>query len=190
MRRIILTATAALLSVILYAQDPHLKFKGIPLDGNYKAFAQKLVTKGFRQMEATDNGIVLIGNFMANPEVMVVVYPDPSTKVVFNVSAMLEAGDSWPLIKKKFDEIVSTYKEKYGEPTEYSEEFDPGVGNSDYSRRESIDNGQCYFKAIWDTEGGRIGIAPAYFMLKYYIICAYIDNQNIKAVRKTVLDDI
>ncbi|MBP5332912.1 MAG: hypothetical protein J6Y66_01935 [Bacteroidales bacterium] len=190
MKRILLSATVALLSVVLYAQDAHLKFKGIPVDGNYKAFAQKLVAKGFKQMEATDDGIVLVGNFMATPDVMVIVYPDPSTKIVFNVSAMLEAGDSWPLIEKKFDEIVATYKEKYGEPTEYSEEFAPGVVNSDYYRRESIDNGQCYYKAVWDVEGGRIGIAPAYFMLKYYIICAYIDDENIKAVRKTIIDDI
>lgn len=190
MKKILLTIILAFIALSASSQDAHLKFKGIPVDGNYKAFAQKLVAKGFRQVEISDDGIALVGNFMATPDVMVVVYPDPSTKVVYNVSAMLEAGNSWNLIKNKFDEIVATYKEKYGEPTEYSEDFAPGVGSSDYSRRDSIDDNKCYYKAVWDTEGGRIGIAPAYFMAKYYIICSYIDDENIKAVRKTIIDDI
>jgi hypothetical protein len=190
MKRIILTAITALIALSAIAQNAHLKFKGIPVDGNYNVFAQELVAKGFKQIEASDDGIALVGNFMATPDVVVVVYPDPSTKIVYNVSAMIEAGNSWNLIKNKFDEIVATYKEKYGEPSEYSEEFASDIGKNDLSRLYSIDDSKCYYKAVWDVEGGSIGIAPAYLMTKYYIICSYSDDENIKALKRTVLDDI
>lgn len=190
MKKILLVFYTALFAFSAIAQDSHLKFKGIPVDGNYKEFAQKLVEKGFKQMDESENGVVLVGNFMASPGVMVVVYPDPTSKVISNVSAMLETGDRWPLVEKKFKDTVATYKEKYGEPTEYSEEFAPDVYDSEYFRMKAIKEGQCYYRAIWDIEGGRIAITPIYFLSQYYIICAYIDEQNTKALKQTVLDDI
>lgn len=186
----LIVLTFIVLNLTSQAQDAHLKFKGIPVDGNYKEFAQKLVEKGFKQMDESENGIVLVGNFMASPGVMVVVYPDPTSKVISNVSAMLETGDRWPLVEKKFKDTVATYKEKYGEPTEYSEEFALDVLDNDYFRLNAIKEGQCYYRAIWDIEGGRIAITPIYFLSEYYIICAYIDEQNTKALKQTVLDDI
>lgn len=114
MKKFLIVAAAVLLSISALAQTEHLKFKGIPIDGEYKAFAQKLVQKGFRQVESTADGIVLSGNFMATPEVMVLVYPDPTSKKVSTVSAMIEAGDNWPTIEGKYYDVVDTYKEKYG----------------------------------------------------------------------------
>ena len=58
MKRFIITVVAVLMAVALNAQDAHLKFKGIPIDGEYKAFAQKLVQKGFKQIESSPDGIV------------------------------------------------------------------------------------------------------------------------------------
>ena len=110
---------------------PHLKFKGIPIDGEYKAFAQKLVQKGFCQVESSADGIVLTCNFMATPGVMVVIYPGPTSKAVSMVSAMIETGDSWAQIESKYYDVIDTYKEKYGEPTEHVEEFTAEVYNSD-----------------------------------------------------------
>lgn len=75
MKRFIFSITAVIISFSLYALDAHLKFKGIPIDGNYKEFAQELIQKDFKQIEATNDGIVLKGNFMATPGVMVLCLP-------------------------------------------------------------------------------------------------------------------
>ena len=111
MKRILFTAVAVLMAISLYAQEAHLKFKGIPIDGNYKEFAQKLIQKDFKQIEVSNDGIVLKGNFMATPGVMVVVYPDPTSKAVSMVSAMIETGDSWAQIEGKYYDVIETYKE-------------------------------------------------------------------------------
>lgn len=190
MKRIIVTVIALMFSVLLNAQDPHLKFKGIPINGEYKSFSQKLVQKGFKQVNVSADGIVLVGNFMATPEVMVVVYPDPTSKAVSMVSAMIETGDNWVQIESKYYDVINTYKEKYGEPKNHVEEFTSDAYDSEFRRMTSLQNGQCNYKTLWETEGGRIVIAPAYYNLNYYIVCTYIDEQNYKALRQTIIDDI
>ena len=190
MRHFIITIAIILTSISLNAQDVHLKFKGIPIDGEYNAFAQKLVQKGFRQVESSADGIVLTGNFMATPGVMVLVYPDPTSKAVSAVSAMIEAGDNWPTIERKYYDVVDTYKEKYGEPTVHVEEFTAEVYNSDSWRKNRLEEGQCNYKSIWEVEGGRIVLSLGYFQFRFYVICAYVDEQNVKALRQTIIDDI
>lgn len=191
MKKTLLIAFLTLFSIVCLGQEAaHLKFKGIPIDGEYKAFSQKLVQKGFKQVEVSTDGIVLVGNFMATPGVMVVVYPDPKSKAVSMVSAMIETGDSWAQIESKYYDVIDTYKEKYGEPTEHVEEFTTEVYNSDSWRKDALHDGQCNYKTLWETEGGRIVISPTYFNFKHYIVCAYVDEQNVKALRQTIIDDI
>lgn len=191
MKKSLLIALFLLLSVVCFAQnDAHLKFKGIPIDGNYKEFAQKLIQKDFKQIESSNDGIVLKGNFMATPEVMVLVYPDPTSKAVSSVAAMIDAGDNWPSIEGKYFDVVDTYNKKYGEPSEHVEKFTTEVHNSDYFRMDALREGRCEYKTQWEVEGGRIVISLAYFDFKYYVVCAYIDELNIKALRQTIIDDI
>lgn len=191
MKKYLLITLLFLLSVACLAQSTaHLKFKGIPIDGNFKDFAGKLIQKGFTEVEATSDGILLSGNFMARPNVLVGVYPDPTSKVVSGVSAMIEAGDSWTMIEKEYNSIVDTYKEKYGDPSEHSEDFSPEVIDDDFYRKRSIKDGQCNYKSIWYVEGGKIIITISYLYSKNYIICAYADEQNVKALRQSIIDDI
>lgn len=190
MKRLIVFAVALLLSVMVLARDAHLKFKGIPVDGNYKVFAEKLIQKGFKQKEVTPDGIVLTGNFMAEPEVIVVVYPDPTSKCVSTVAAMIDAGDNWASIERKYYSVVDTYKEKYGEPKEHVEEFDTEYSSSDLFRRSALQEGRCNYKSQWEVEGGSITISLLYLSFDYYVVCAYLDEQNVKALHQTIIDDI
>lgn len=190
MKKILIVAASALISVYAQAQIEHLIFKGIPVDGEYKAFAQKLVQKGFSLEDSSEDGIVLTGTFMATPEVTVLVFPEPSSKNVFSVSAMIDAGDKWPIIEKKYYKVVDLYKEKYGEPTQHVEEFTVEVHNDDFFKKNALQEGQCNYESLWETEGGRIVISLSYFRFNYYVICAYEDEQNVKARRQTMIDDI
>lgn len=190
MKRILILTIMSLFAVSALAQDAHLKFKGIPIDGNFKAFAQQLIQKGFRQLEASSDGIILSGNFMANPNVKVVVYPDPTSKTVSSVAAFVEAGNNWPTIEKKYEDVVDTYMEKYGNPSQHIKEFTTDVHNDDFFRKNALEKGQCNYKAIWEVEGGRIVITLVYVEFKYYVLCGYVDEQNQKALHQTIIDDI
>ena len=96
----------------------------------------------------------------------------------------------WGSIEGKYYDVAGTYKEKYGEPSEHIEEFTTEVHNDDYFRKNALREGQCNYKMQWDVEGGRIVISLAYFQFSYYVICAYVDEQNVKALRQTIIDDI
>ena len=103
--------------------------------------------------KATNDGIVLTGNCMATPGVMVLVYPDPTTKAVSAVSAMIEVEDNWPTIEGKYKDVVETYKEKYGEQTEHVEEFTTNYASSDALRKNALHDGQCNYKYNGRSKG-------------------------------------
>ena len=192
MKHYILIISLLLYSLISGAQEhsTHLKFKGIPIDGNYKEFAKKLVQKDFEVIESTNDGIALRGNFMAIPGTMVIVYPDPTSKAVSIVAAMIEVEDKWPALNSKYHEVVDTYKQKYGEPTEQVEEFAEETRDYDSWKLMRVRDSQCNYLTKWTIDGGEIIIKLAYFQFRYYVVCSYVDDVNIKALRQTIIDDI
>ena len=139
MKRLITVLLAVVISITSFSQDKrqHLVFKGIPIDGDYNVFAQKLVQKGFKIVESTQDGVVLKGTFMATANVMVSVHPDPKTKKVSSVMAFLEAGDNWPTIENNYETVIEFYKEKYGEPNKHVEEFTIDVHDNDLVRKHA-----------------------------------------------------
>ena len=127
---------------------------------------------------------------MARPGTKVFVYPDPTTKVVSIVVAMISAGDNWSSIETYYHDVVRTYKQKYGEPDEYVEEFTTPFHDSDPLRLNALRNGECNYNCYWDVEGGRINISLVYSMSDYFVVCTYIDFANFIARQKSILDDI
>lgn len=192
MNRIHITLCLLLFALTANAQtESHLQFKGIPIDGNYKAFVQKLVQKGFTIEDSSEEVILLKGTFMARPKTVVVVYADPTSKVVSVVAAMLEAGSNWPDIETDYFNTVDTYKEKYGVPSNHEEVFTTRlISDDDYWRLDALEEGNCNYQTKWITDCGEIKVTLAFFDFKYYVCCIYKDAENAKALHQTVMDDI
>ena len=167
----------------------HLKFKGIPIDGNYESFAQKLIDKGFVQLYAGDDAITLAGTFMAESNVTVNIYPDPATQVVAGVAAMISTNSTWPSTEQKYREVVAAYQEKYGKPAKHEERFDDDP-ELDFTRMLYIMVGHCHYYSLWEVEGGSVSVYIDYHRGNVCITCAYIDAQNAEARRKAIIDDI
>lgn len=192
MKRALIIFSLLLCSLVCGAQEQntHLRFKGIPIDGNYKDFANKLVQKDFVIIDSTNDGVALRGSFMAIPGTMVIVYPDPTSKIVSIVAAMIEVDDNWTALNNKYHEVVDTYKQKYGEPTEQVEGFAEEIRDYDSWKLLSVRNNQCNYSTKWKIDGGEIIIKLAYYLFDYYVVCSYVDDVNIKALRQTIIDDI
>jgi hypothetical protein len=191
MKRLFLTFFVTLFAVALYGQteSPHLTFKGIPIDGNYKVFAQKLVQKGLKQQESSDTYIVLKGYFAGQSDVQIVVYSNPETNIVTSVAALIEVEGKWGQIENKYYNTVDLYKEKYGEPSMHFEEFTTDV-YSDYNKCCALDEGYCNYQSSWEVLGGTISILPISYQREYYILCVYRDSQNHEAEHQSIIDDI
>ena len=191
MKKILLLIVTIIFSVSMMAQSPHMKFKGLEINGNYKTFAQNLVKQGFKIVETAEDGIVLTGNFMAHPETMTIVYPDPKTKNVTVVAAFIETDDTWISMEREFFSIVETYKKKYGEPEEFSTRFNVDETDiSDTGKKMYLQDGRCEYISRFETAEGAIVISIVYYLMEYGVMIAYIDGQNKAEMDKAIFDDI
>lgn len=190
MKKVFCLLTVLLFSVSLQAQNAHLSFKGIPIDGNYKAFVQKLVQKGLKVEATTPEFVGLSGNFMHRPDAMVIVYPNSTSKFVSTVVALIDAGKNWASIEDQYKMVVATYQSKYGQPTEHAEEFTEDVYDSDTWRLMRLRENRCNYYAKWVLDEGTILIQLAYSEPAYYVSCFYYDKQNHEDKLKEILEDI
>lgn len=180
-----------LVSLVCGAQEQiaHLKFKGIPIEGNYEVFAQTLIKKGFTLQYTGDDGLMLKGPFMGESDVSVVVIPEPKNGALTSVMAMIDAGHNWQSIENKYRHVVNTYKEKYGEPAETVESFTNDI-SSDILKLHYLSEGKCDFHSTWQFDYGKIMISIAYIDLTEYIACLYVNEENAKSYHKAIIDDI
>lgn len=190
MKRILAIFSAIFISTILLGQNEHLRFKGVEINGNFKTFSQELVKKGFVIQESTDYGVLLRGEFMGHPTVLTMVYPDSKTQKVISVGAFLETRDNWQSMLSTFENVVETYKKKYGEPDKYVTEFTEDTFDSDSWKKLYVSEDKCDYNAIWNTEEGGISIQIQYMTRKYGVLILYVDHQNSAIRNEGILEDI
>lgn len=72
--RLLLLLLFAPISMFLAAQtdNPHLTFKGIPIDGNLSSFVSKLKAKGFTMLNSSNDLHVLSGEFASYKDCTVI----------------------------------------------------------------------------------------------------------------------
>ena len=63
---IIALILATLISINVYGQENHMKFKGIPITGHLDDFTQKLVDMGYTYKETNDFGQVSLSGPFAD----------------------------------------------------------------------------------------------------------------------------
>ena len=192
MKRTLLILSLLLCSLICGAQEATtpLTFKGLPVEGNYQSFAQKLIQKGFKQIGATEEGIVLSGTFMTYSETMVIVCPASNSDIVSLIIATIDAGNKWADIENRYHNVVSVYKEKYGDPFRFIEDFSGADLSLDFLKLHALQEGTCRYRSEWHLNGGTIAVYLQYLNGSYYVGCAYEDELYDKAMKKAMIDDI
>ena len=111
MKKFILSMIALLIAFSMTAQEQnHLTFKGIPIAGTIDEFAKKMQNAGFRETNDLDGAKVFKGEFLGEKDVKVFVMLTPKTRTVHCVAVII------PDMEYKYDDIVSRFTIKYGEP--------------------------------------------------------------------------
>lgn len=114
-KRKLLLALFCLFTIMASAQNGHLKFMGIPLNGSINEFSAKLAAKGIKI--STDSKIFPVGTrsfdgvFMGK-KANIYVYYTPSTKIVYRAKACIEYGNE-DIIKSLYNETKSLLSDKY-----------------------------------------------------------------------------
>ena len=117
MKRASLSFLLLMLTAWSFAQNEHVKFMGIPLNGTIQQFHQKLVGKGCGHDVKTSNMLgngarAFKGTFAGNKADIVIFY-DESTKIVYRAKAIISCyGES--ARDSKFNDMKDLLDTKYG----------------------------------------------------------------------------
>lgn len=131
MRKFLFTLAFALMAMVTFAQDEHMTFKGIPMQGPLNTFVQKLKDKGFILVESKKEGAILNGKFASYNDCLVFVYTENGN--VSHVGVMFPEQKTWSEITTMYYSLKEMLTEKYGTPKTL-ERFSDGEPGSDYLR--------------------------------------------------------
>lgn len=189
MRKFLFTLAFALMAMVTFAQDEHMTFKGIPMQGPLNDFVQKLKGKGFTLMESTKETAVLNGKFATYDNCYVCVYTEKNN--VSSVAVMFPEQETWNAITRRYYNLKEMLTEKYGAPVATIERFSDREPVSDVMRFYAILKDECKYQSTFETKNGSMILS----MIKVNfntasVVIRYTDNINEEELRKTMMDDL
>ncbi len=181
-----------MLPISLFAQNDHMTFKGVPIDGTLRQFTTKLTQKGFSQMGVENDYAVMNGDFAGYKNCDLLINTVERKDLVYMVSVKFPDLDQWGLLEGNYLKLKRMLTTKYGEPSEVIERFqyrqDP---KTDFEKLFALQYDQCTFKTIFKTEKGRIGLFLAHEGLKKcYVVLTYIDGINGSLAEDLAMEDL
>ena len=180
------------------AQNDHLKFAGIPLDGSISNFHQKLLSKGYSIDPLLNDGETnqsrrCYKGVFAGEKCTVIVYFDLHTKIVYRVKVLI-SGLSESIAEQKYSDMKARLIKKYDE--------------SNSLHNTNTDNGlECFtiipmrekyneFLTKWGNSYGEIDLyrakneADQNYPYHFYLHIDYLDQINSDAHEKSIEDDL
>lgn len=170
MKRLAFYLLMALLSIVSVNAQEHIKFMGIPVDGNITNFQTKLQQKGFKTSELnkyTEVGTrVLEGLFTSEKATVAVYYNSKLNNLVYAVRVIYDRKDSYSDAKSNVKSMVDRLESKY--EVEAAEREDSDLQKERYAIE--ISTGCIY---VWMQETDRI-------YSQYSLFIQYDDYTNIR----------
>lgn len=168
MKRFFIVLSALLLGLAASAQEPHMKFLDIPLDGNVKGFVRLLNTKGFELVSNEEQWYLLKGEYLGYSSVQLTVFASSDGTVEFVAANLPEIVSSVTDTKDEYDLAVSKLTKELGKP------------------REVRNNGTIeQYLTMWKRPEGNIAVnvnrndeSSKDGMTVRYVSVTFIDRQN------------
>ena len=190
MKRIITLGLAMMIAFALSAQTGHLTFKGVPIDGTLNEFVGKLKQKGFTQIGKEQGVAILEGDFAAFKGCTVAVYEHESG-LVNRVGVMFPERDTWSLLYNDYSKLKEMLTQKYGKPSEETEEFQSySAPRDDNSRMHEVQMDRCKYICDFTTDNGVIELRIAHnSVISCFVVLVYVDAENESKVQSSAIDD-
>ena len=189
MRRFLTTIISLVFATALFAQEAHLKFKGVPIDGSLTEFVNKMKTAGFIHT-GTDHGIAsLKGDFAGYKNCIVGVYTVKPLNIVSMIAVGFNTRDSWSDLEHDYNTLKELLTEKYGAPAQVIEKFE-GKPLDDNDKFFAVQMDECTWASLYQTDSGDIELVIHTENFKPRIILRYRDKINTEKVRQQALEDL
>lgn len=191
MKKILLFVGLCLSALLVFPQNQHLEFKGIPIDGNLSDFVSKMKEDGFTSQEyGKDNVAIMEGEF-AGKHATVFILATSITKTVWKIAVNYKEKESWHSLKSEYDEMKKMYIKKYGTPEEDFHFFMKPYYEGDGYELQALRKEKCHYVSFYKALYGTVTLEITKFG---YVQCAYEDGQNYRIKKEEeeaeVLNDI
>lgn len=191
MNRFLTTLACLVIMGGIMAQEEHLSFKGVPINGTLKQYTAAMVKAGFKS-EGTQDGLSLLsGDFAGFKNCIIGVSTLKNCDVVNRITVLFPEKDTWSALMVDYGLLKELLKEKYGEPEQNTESFTDHVYN-DNSRIHAVNNGEIVWYTIYSTNLGDIELTLIGGSIghKARVRLTYWDAKNTTTVKQNALDDL
>lgn len=172
--------------------EEHMKFKGVPIDGNLDEYIASMENNAFFLVKKEDNIAILQGDFATYKDCEIVISTLKNKDLVSRISVKFPKCENWEHLSSNYYYINELLTEKYGKPAYTSEEFDGLYQPTDDNAKMSyLSQNKCKFFTKYKLDSGMIQISiekSGYD--KGYVLLSYFDKVNGEVIRKTAIDDL
>ena len=193
MKNLLVTLVCLVMMGGLMAQEEHLSFKGVPINGTLKQYTAAMVKAGFKS-EGTQDGLSLLsGDFAGFKGCIVGVSTLTNCDVVNRIVVLFPEKDTWSSLMGDYEHLKSLLTTKYGEPDVVQEYFTGYAGrtDSDAIKMSALHSEELEWYTIFKTELGNIELSVVSASYgKGMVRLGYYDKKNTETVTQSALDDL
>lgn len=175
------------------AQNIHLNFKGVPIDGTLSDFTSRMKQKGFRYEGRGNGGNLLQGDFAGFKNCIVHVSTLDGKDLVSKITVKFPDRERWESLHNDYRSLKDLLTEKYGKPSSCTEEFKSHYRDAedDDSKISALKYDKCAYETIFTLENGTIRLWLDHNRIyDCFVMLSYQDKANSQAVREHIIGDL
>lgn len=194
MKNLLITLGLVLSTMQLVAQtadNQHLIFKGVPIDGTMNEYVAKMKLNGFAVIATEPGATMLQGDFASYKKVIIGVVTLQKKDLVSKIKVMFPKHEDWASLYGNYSNLRDMLTQKYGTPTEIIEEFPsyPNL-NNETLKFMYVSSGECNYKTIFETPNGKITLYLDHIDSDCFVALSYLDKINGNIIKAKAIDDL
>ena len=177
----------------LRAQEKHLGFRGIPVDGALERFVEEMESVGYEKLYRYNGSVLMRGFFAGYDDCLVEVnsYSIDGTDLVYRVSVKLGGGDEWDLLEGIYMNLKGLLSKKYGYPYSQTEDFYDDALVTGSQKFASLVEGCCDYRSEWRVDEGSVVMVIDYVEdIGGLVVLGYFDKVNGEIVEREILEEL
>lgn len=192
MKKLIITLACLIIMGGIMAQEKHLSFKGIPINGTLKQYTAAMVKAGFKSEGTTNDGVSLLsGDFAGYKGCVIGVSTLSNCDVVNRIAVLFPEKDTWATLVYDYENLKSMLTTKYGEPELNREEFITYTGDNNGLKMNALNDDEVVWFTGWTTDLGDIELSIVGGSYgEGCVRLIYYDKANSETVRQSAIDDL
>ena len=190
----LIIALLSISSSLLNAQtqeNPHLMFKGVPIDGTLSEYVAKMKLNGFTVVASEPGMSLLQGDFAGYKDCFVGVVTMKQKDLVSRIKVLFPDREDWASLYGNYLDLKEMLIQKYGQPSEVMEEFPSHSSvTSESLKYMYAKGGECNYFTAFETPKGRVSLRIDNTDSKCFISLTYTDKINGEIMKAKAIDDL